>query len=138
MSGKKLDEIQIGEHVSVKKTIASQDVIDFARVTGDLNPIHIDDLAASKSIFKKRVIHGALINALFSGVLGMRLPGNDCIYLKQETKFVKPAFIDDTIEARVEVLEIDYERKRVVLKTEAINQHNELVAVGTATVLVNK
>jgi 3-hydroxybutyryl-CoA dehydratase len=86
-------------------------------------------------MFKNRIVHGGLVSALFSTVLGMYLPGNGTIFLEQDSKFVKPVYLNDTITATVTVEEIILEKNRVRLTTEAINQKGETVVKGYAIVL---
>src|SRR5690554_3741877 len=93
MHGKTIDEMYIGQFALLKKTITDADVHIFAGVTGDMNPVHLDDLYASCSIFQQRIAHGGLVAGLFSTVLGTILPGLGTIYLSQTSKFVKPVFI---------------------------------------------
>ncbi len=138
MVGKTLEELNIGDQASFTKMFTQADVNLFAEISGDLNPVHIDEEYAKKSIFHKRVVHGALVASLFSTVLGTSLPGCGSIYLNQESKFIKPVFIDDTITATVIVNEIIAERNRVVLGTVATNQHGETVVVGHATLMPRK
>ena len=136
MSEKKIDLLNVGDSASFEKIITNEDVICFANVSGDNNPIHLDEEAGRNSIFGRRVVHGALINSLFSGILGTQLPGNGCIYLKQETKFTAPTYINDQVIARVEITDIDKEKGRVTLKTEAVTSDGRLVATGFALILV--
>ncbi len=135
MIGKKIDEIKIGDTAFFQKTVTDADVKLFAGVSGDLNPVHINDAYAKDSIFKQRVAHGGLINALFSTVLGTQLPGYGTIYMRQDSKFIKPVFLGDTVKAVVTVKEINEEKHRVILETTAYNQNDEPVVVGQATVM---
>lgn len=138
MIGKTIREIKIGDVAFFEKTITEADVVLFAGVTGDMNPVHIDEIYAQTSIFKRRVAHGGLVAALFSTVLGTQLPGKGTIYLHQDSKFIRPVYIQDTITAQVEVDEINSEKNRVRLKTTAINQFGEAVVIGYADVIPPK
>ena len=135
MNGKTIKDLKVGDTAFFEKTITDADVILFAGVSGDLNPVHIDELYAKTSIFKKRIVHGGLVNALFSTVLGTQLPGNGTIYMGQNSKFLKPVFLGDTIKATVTVGEIIEEKNRVVLNTVAYNQNGDIVVSGTAMVM---
>ncbi|HKM30516.1 MAG TPA: MaoC family dehydratase [Bacilli bacterium] len=135
MVGKTIKELNIGDSAFYEKTITDADVISFANVTGDHNPVHIDEAYAEKSIFKHRICHGGLVSALFSTVLGTTLPGHGTIYLGQNSKFIKPVYLNDTIKATVEVVEIIESKNRVILKTTATNQNGDVVVVGEATVM---
>lgn len=126
----------VGEKATYSKTITEQDVLTFADVTGDNNPVHTNKDYAANSIFKKQIAHGGLVSALFSTVLGTKLPGEGTIYLEQDSRFVRPVYFGDTITAEVEVSEIITEKNRLVLKTTAYNQKHEPVVVGHALVMV--
>lgn len=132
--GKTFEEIELNESASFTKTITETDVVLFAGISGDLNPAHIDDVAATESSFKGRIAHGALVASLISTVLGTKLPGNGTIYLRQDSSFLKPVYIGDTVTATVTVKE-KTERKRVIFETVCTNQENETVLTGEATVL---
>lgn len=85
-----IQEMKIGDHASVTKTVSETDVYLFAGITGDLNPAHTNEVAASKTMFKTRIAHGMLGAGFISAVLGMYLPGPGTIYMGQELKFTKP------------------------------------------------
>jgi 3-hydroxybutyryl-CoA dehydratase len=138
MKSIKIQDIKVGDFAFYEKTITEDDVKLFAEVSGDHNPVHLDDDFAKASIFHKRIAHGGLINALFSTVLGTEFPGVGTIYLSQDSKFIRPVYLNDTIKAIVEALEINEEKNRVLLKTTAYNQHNEAVVTGTALVMPPK
>lgn len=124
-------EFAVGDSGSFTKTISETDVYNFAGICGDFNPIHINKIYAENSKFGRQLVHGSLLNSLISTVLGMYMPGPGTIYLSQESKFIKPVYIGDTVTAKVAILSID---KNAVLKTEIVNQHNECVLTGTAKV----
>lgn len=132
--GKTFEEINLNDSASFTKTITETDVVLFAGISGDLNPAHIDDVSATASSFKGRIAHGALVASLISTVLGTKLPGNGTIYLRQDSSFVKPVYLGDTITATVTVKE-KTERKRVIFETICTNQNGEEVLTGEATVL---
>ncbi|MBU1094081.1 MAG: MaoC family dehydratase [Firmicutes bacterium] len=138
MKGKTIGELTLGDSAYFEKTITDADVLLFAGVSGDMNPVHINDVYAAQSIFKKRIVHGGLVSSLFSTVLGTQLPGMGTIYLQQDSKFIKPVYIQDTVKAVVEVEEINLEKNRVKFKTTAYNQNGEAVVVGYATVMPPK
>lgn len=123
----------IGQTAHFSKTISETDVYNFAGICGDFNPVHINKVEAEKSIFGKPVVHGALVASFISTAIGMYLPGPGTIYMKQESKFLRPVYFGDTITAMVEIVSID-ERNRATLKTQVINQKNECVIDGTALV----
>ena len=130
--GKSIHELKVGDSAEISKTITETDITDFAKVTGDFNPVHLDQAYAEKTIFKGRIAHGLLSVGLLSNVLGNILPGHGTIYLSQEVKFLAPVRIGDTITARVEVMELIPEKNRVKFRTTCINQEGKIVVDGTA------
>jgi 3-hydroxybutyryl-CoA dehydratase len=134
MKGRTIDELTPGQSESFTKTISESDVYLYAGVTGDFNPAHIDEVYAGKTAFKTRIVHGMLLGGLISAVLGSRLPGPGTIYMKQELSFKAPVKLGDTITARVEVMTVDREKKRVTLRTTCTNQDDLLVLDGQALV----
>ena len=133
-----IQEMKIGDHASVTKTVSETDVYLFAGITGDLNPAHTNEVAASKTMFKTRIAHGMLGAGFISAVLGMYLPGPGTIYMGQELKFTKPVHIGDTVTATPTVEEIILEKNRVILDTTVVNQDGEVVIKGKATVMPPK
>lgn len=129
------DEIQIGDRAEVSKEITSDDILDFARLTGDVNPVHIDDEYARKTFFKERIAHGMLTASLISTVLGTQLPGKNTIYLSQNLKFKRPVKIGDVITACAEVIEKKDDKKIIKLKTNLLNQDGKEVVEGEALVM---
>ena len=133
-----IQEMKIGDHASVTKTVSETDVYLFAGITGDLNPAHTNEVAASKTMFKTRIAHGMLGAGFISAVLGMYLPGPGTIYMGQELKLTKPVHIGDTVTATATVEEIILEKNRVILDTTVVNQDGEIVIQGKATVMPPK
>lgn len=117
------------------KTITESDIYGYAGITGDFNPVHIDDVYAQASRFKGRIAHGMLTAGLISNVIGTRLPGIGTIYLSQNLTFTAPVRANDTITARVEVAAPPSEKGRYTLKTTCTNQRGEMVLDGTAVVI---
>ena len=126
---------RIGDSAQLSKTVKDEDIRIFAEVTGDKNPLHLDDEFASKTIFKRRIAHGILTAGLISAVIGSKLPGNGTIYLSQTLNFLAPVYIGDEITAKVEVLQFSKGRKRLRLKTQVINQNGTVVVDGEALVI---
>ncbi len=122
---------EIGQKASFSKTITESDIYGFAGITGDLNPAHVNEEAASKTMFKHRIAHGILLVGFISTVLGQKLPGEGTIYLSQQAKFLKPVYIGDTITAFAEVVEIR-PKGRLLLHTYIMNQNGEMVVDGEA------
>ncbi|WP_105145154.1 MaoC family dehydratase [Streptococcus suis] len=128
---------EVGQTGSFSKTITETDVVLFAGISGDLNPAHINEVEASKGMFKKRIAHGMLGASLISTVLGMYLPGPGTIYLGQNLKFLKPVAIGDTLTALATIVEKD-EKGWLKLETTVTNQEGVVVISGHAKVIPPK
>ncbi len=138
MKGLTIEQLNLNQTESFRKTISESDVYSFAGITGDMNPAHIDEVYANSTKFGKRIVHGLLVSSFISTVLGTKLPGPGTIYVSQSLNFKAPVYIGDTIEAKVTVKEIIKEKNRVILTTEVYNQREELVLTGEALVLAPK
>lgn len=130
------DELEVGQEATFTKTVTEADVTLFAGVTGDMNPLHVDRVAAEESRFGGRVAHGLLAAGFVSAVLGTRLPGPGCIYLGQTLRFTAPVRIGDTVTAHVEIEELDSDDRRARLSTTCSLQDGTRVLEGEADVLV--
>ena len=128
---------QVGDSASLSKTISEEDVLLFAKLVGDDNPVHLDDEYARTTRFKGRIVHGALVSGLISAVLGTRLPGPGAIYLSQRVKFLHPVRLGDTVTAIVEVTDVRVDKPVITLKTYCVNQVDEIVVDGEAVVLLD-
>jgi 3-hydroxybutyryl-CoA dehydratase len=124
----------VGTRAERIRTITNADIVQFADVSGDHNPVHLNAEYAAHSLFGKRIAHGFLTGSHISALIGMDLPGAGSIYLGQTLKFLAPVYIDDTITARVEVISIHEDKRLVILRTDCINQDGKLVLTGEATV----
>jgi len=129
-------QVKVGDKASVTKAFTEADVKQFAEISLDKNPIHLDAEYAKNTIFQQRVVHGALVASLFSGVIGMDLPGEGTIAMGQTVKFLRPVFIGDEVTASVEVASIVEGKPIVVLKITGTNSKGEVVIEGEATVRV--
>ncbi|PXF28697.1 hypothetical protein WH50_24900 [Pokkaliibacter plantistimulans] len=135
--GHYLEDLAVGMSDCIAKTISESDILQFADITGDTNPIHIDAEYAATTTFGKQIAHGMLAGGLISAVLGTRLPGPGAIYLEQHLEFKLPIHIGDTITATATIEEIDLRRKKVKLTTNCTT-NGKTVAQGYAIVMVNK
>jgi len=126
------EEIQVGDRASFTKTISEADIYGFAGITGDFNPVHVNEEYAKQSRFKKRIAHGMLSASLISTVLGTDLPGANTIYMSQEVKFTAPVYIGDTLTAIAEVVEKREDKRILTLKTTVVNQEGKTVVDGQA------
>ena len=130
--------VEVGKIVTFTKPITARDVELFAEVSGDNQPLHLNDAVAAKTRFKKRIAHGILTAGVISAAIGTKLvPNGIAIYLSQTLQFQRPVLLGDTITARLEVMALDTERRRATLKTECTNQRNETVLTGEATVMLD-
>ncbi len=134
-SGFSYDELKIGMKASFTKTISETDVYLFAAISGDFNPMHVDEEFAKNTRFGKRVAHGAVPQALIGNVLGMKLPGLGTILVEATSRFKAPTFFGDTITASAEVIEKIEQKRRVRLRLLWTNQRGETVATGEAVVI---
>jgi len=135
LENKTFDEINVGDYAKITRKLTRRDIELFAIVSGDVNPAHLDDDYSFKSRFHSVIAHGMLSAAMFSAVLGTKLPGPGTIYLEQGLKFLKPVRPDDTIEVTVTVVSKDMEKKFLTLNCIGVNQDNKEVVIGIATVL---
>ena len=132
----RFEDLKIGMTETLSKTISEKDVLTFAEISLDNNPLHVDEEAAKKGMFGRRVAHGIFVASLLSAVLGTKLPGEGTVYLGQELKFRRPVYLNDTVTAVVEVSELRPEKHIAILKTVVVNQDGIEVITGTATVMV--
>ena len=130
------EDLSVGMSENLSKTIAASDVVGFAQVTGDRNPIHLSEHFAARTPFGGRIAHGLYTAGLISAVIGTRLPGPGAIYLSQSLRFTRPVRIGDTVTVKLEVLELIAAKRRVRLATVCTNQNGETVMDGEATVMV--
>ncbi len=126
------EDMALGMSASFAKTITDADLVLFVGVSGDTNPVHLDEDYAAGTMFKGRVAHGALTASFISTVLGTKLPGPGSIYVAQTLKFKAPVHVGNTVTARCEVIELIPERKFVIFKTQCF-VHETLVIDGEAT-----
>ena len=112
-----LEDLHLGQSAEVSREVTDADVRAFAQVTGDDNPLHLDEAFASTTPFGGRIAHGMLSAGYISAVLGRHLPGNGAVYLSQTLRFRRPVRIGDTVTARAQITAIDAERGRVTLNT---------------------
>lgn len=128
--------LKVGDTDSVTKTITDDDIRAYAQLTGDNNPVHLDEAFARTTRFGRRIAHGMLSAGLISAVLANKLPGTGTVYLSQSLSFVAPVYPGDTITARVTVTRVREDKPIVTLETLCTNQRDETVIRGEAVVLV--
>ena len=130
----KFADIAIGDTASFSKTITEHDVYAFAGLSGNFNPVHVDEEFARNTRFKGRIAHGLLAAGLISTVIGTALPGANAIYLAQELVFKSPVMLGDTLTALVEVVAKIEAKKRIIFKTSVTNQNGVVVIEGKDTI----
>jgi 3-hydroxybutyryl-CoA dehydratase len=131
-----IEDLQLDQTDKIERRITEKDIDNFAKLTGDNNPVHTNLDFAKKTIFKEKVAHGFLSASLISSLIATKLPGPGSIYLSQNLKFLAPVFIDDLVTVKVTVKEIDHEKKKVKLQTECFKNEKKIIS-GEAIVLVN-
>lgn len=128
--------LKVGNRASLSKAFTEEDVLQFANISADTNPIHLDKNFAADSVFGQRVVHGMLIASLFSALVGVKLPGEGTIYLGQSLNFKAPVFIGEQVTASVEIVKIREDKPIVTLRTLCINSEGQTVVDGEAVVKV--
>ena len=131
--------LSIGNYHEIVFAFNQEDVIQFSKITGDKNPIHLDNEYASGTLFKKPIMHGFLCGAVFSKIFGMEFPGEGSIYLSQNLNFFKPMFIKNKYIAKCIITKIDNEKNFVYFDTIIKEQNTSIQTItGTAVILVDK
>jgi|APDOM4702015248_1054824.scaffolds.fasta_scaffold65340_2 acyl dehydratase len=124
--------IKIGDTYIHPVSFCQDDVVKFAEVTGDFNPIHLDAAYAAQTVFKRPIVHGFLSGAVFSKVFGTLFPGEGTIYLSQEMKFLAPIFVDEEYTAKFEVLEVNTEKHIGTISCQLVNAEGKPCIEGIA------
>lgn len=113
----KIELLEIGMTATYSQTITDADIKSFAGISGDNNPVHMSDEFAKESRFGARIAHGLLSASFFSAIFGTKLPGEGCVYVSQNLKFLKPVYLNDTVTASVVIKTIDKEKRRIFFDT---------------------
>jgi len=132
----KLDNLYIGKKIGFSLTISELMIEEYAKLSGDYNPHHMDDTFAKKTRFGKRICHGMFLASFFSRLTGMYLPGKGSLYLSQSLNFQAPAYINDKITVQGEIVKISEATGMVTLKTQITNDNNVQLITGDAKVLI--
>jgi len=127
----RIDDFQIGQHVTFTKTFTEDDLRRFIEITGDVNPLHVDDEFAAGTPFGRRVLHGMLTASIFSTMVGMLLPGTGAIYRSQTIRFLLPVHLDETVTAHFVVRSVDRAKHRLEIDSWIENEAGERVIEGT-------
>ncbi len=130
-----IEDLAVGMTDIFTKTVTETDIVTFAGISGDTNPVHLDKTFAQETIFKERIAHGLLSASFISAVLGTRLPGPGCIYLSQSLNFLSAVRIGDTVRARATITDVDQGKRRVALTT-VCTVGDRVVVEGEALLMV--
>lgn len=132
---KYFEDLEVGQEASMSRVVSEADIVAYAALSGDYNPVHLDADYAAKTIFKERIAHGILTAGYISALLGMKLPGPGCIYMTQTLNFKGPVKIDDRVESIVRLVELIPEKKRARFECEC-TVAGKPVLTGEAVMLV--
>ena len=127
--------IRIGDKATLRKKFTQEEVIAYAKSSLDENPVHFDMDYASKTVFKKPIVHGLFAASLFGGLLGSKLPGKGTIHLGQELKFIKPIFIGEQVTATIEIIDIRNDKPIVTFNCYILKENNSIAIEGKAIVM---
>ncbi len=129
------EDLEIGMHDLFAKTITDADIITFAGMSGDTNPVHLNHEFAAETIFEGRIAHGMLTSSFISTVIGTKLPGPGCIYVSQSLRFKAPVRVGDTVAAHCTITAMIPEKHFVEIKTQCLVK-DKVVVDGEATIMV--
>lgn len=138
LTGYTYEEIELGQTASFSKQVEEADIQMFSAVSGDVNPVHLDEEFAATTMFGGRIAHGMLTAGVISAALAMELPGPGCIYLGQTIRFSRPVKIGDRITVQLEVTAKRDDKKFISVSTEVINQDGQVVASGEAQLMPSR
>lgn len=130
-----IEDISVGMSMSYSRTITDSDIRSFAELSGDNNPVHLDEKYAESSRFKKRIAHGLMSAGFFSALFGTKIPGVGCVYVAQSLKFKRPVYIDDNVTATVTVTSLDLKNRRVFFDT-VCTVKSKIVISGEAEIYI--
>ena len=129
-----LEDLEVGMSRMLQRKITQNDIVTFSKISGDENPVHLDEEYAQQTIFGKRIAHGMLTASLISAVIAEQLPGHGTVYLSQTLKFIRPVLPDKLVTTSVRVTHIEYSNRRVKLDCEC-KVDEKVVLAGEALVL---
>lgn len=129
------EDLSVGMTASYAKTVTETDIVLFAGISGDVNPVHLNEEFATATMFEGRIAHGMLTASFISTVLGTKLPGPGCIYLRQDLRFLAPVRPGDTVHSQITITDVNAEKKRVFAHT-VCRVGDTSVVEGEATLFV--
>lgn len=127
--------VEVGQKVSIERTVEEKDILLFAAASGDNNPVHLNAEYAATTSFKKPIAHGMLSGAFISATMACNLPGPGSIYLTQSLEFLRPVYAGDTLRVEIEIVE-KLPKNQIRLTTRIFNQRNKRIVTGEATALL--
>lgn len=130
-----MDKFYIGQEITEEKIFLKEEVDAFAEITGDNNPLHIDEEYAKKSRFGKTIVHGILVVGLVSKIIGTQLPGKGSIYMEQSVQFRKPVYIGEKVIVKVKIIDMDMSGKIISLETDVFDSSGNYAVKGKAKIL---
>ena len=130
-----INDMYVDMQEQSKRTITEEDINDFAKISGDYNPIHIDKEYAKQSRYKKRIAHGLMSASFFSALFGMKLPGIGCVYTYQSLRFKRPIYVGDEVNTIITIKSIDKKDKKIVFSTQCIVK-SKVVIDGEAEIYI--
>jgi 3-hydroxybutyryl-CoA dehydratase len=129
------EDLTIGQSAEYDRTVTESDILQFSELSGDTNPVHLDEAYAAQTLFKGRIAHGMLSVGFLSAVLGTRLPGPGAIYVAQNLRFKAPVRIGDKVVAKVEIVALDQSKNRATFRT-TCQVGDKVVIDGDAVLMV--
>ena len=135
MIKKSINEINIGDFVQIEKKMTLSMVRNFAKISEDFNPIHLDADYAKNSRFKGQIIHGLMAVSLFSGLFGTKLPGEGCVYKSQKIQFKRPIYVGDTVIAKIEVKDVNRKKKIISFSSKCL-VNNKIMIEGESEIFI--
>jgi len=130
-------KFNVGDKATLSKAFTESEVEQFANISFDDNPVHLNQEYAENTIFGKRIVHGLLVSSLFSGLIGGKLPGHGSVYLGQNLSFKAPVFINEKVQASVEVIKIREDKPIITLRTLCVKSDGTTAIEGEAVVKVS-
>ena len=130
------DKFKVGDKATLSKRFTESEVECFAKISLDDNPIHLNREYAESAVFGQRIVHGILVASLLSGLIGGKFPGHGTVYLGQSLNFKAPVYIDEEVQALVEVIKIREDKPIITLKTQCMKSDGTIVIEGEAVVKV--
>ena len=115
-----INTMHVGMEATSKRIITETDINDFAKISGDFNPIHIDSEYAKKTRYKKKIAHGLMSASFFSALFGTKLPGNGCVYTYQSLRFKRPIYVGDEVNTVIKIKSIDKVNNKIMFTTQCI------------------